>query len=422
VALVTETWLNSRTNLNIVNYDMIHSDSTRLNAGGVAIIINKQLKFHILPQINIVGCDVLLIKLQSNINLTVGVIYVPPKAQLNTNTLSNILIKHSPIVIGGDYNAKHKSWNNFTNNARGIQLYKFINNNDISVIHSNTYSYHAPHRKPSNIDLFLTKDVPYNYTCCTINDLTSNHLPVILKFDRVNIAKTEFTVHKTDWTDFQNRTDKWRIDYAIHSEQTIDSSIIKLQKYILNAYRRSSTYHHPKKKDIFGEADQAAISKLTRLRNYYRRKYQRNGSTRYRILRNVLNKHIKIALIECRNNYWTNKLKMLNTKNNSIWNILKFLYRKRIIPPPLILSNQKTVYDPQQKAKAIAQNFHAVYTSAASLTSPLNPVVSDYINRLEQDIMIPPIISNFLTPYVILNVVNTMSNKAPGQDKTTPQC
>jgi len=96
VALVTETWLNSQINLNIVSYEVIRSDSPRHNAGGVAIIINEQIKFHILPQINIAGCDVLLIKIQSNINLTVGVIYVPPKAQFNINLLSNILTNHSP--------------------------------------------------------------------------------------------------------------------------------------------------------------------------------------------------------------------------------------------------------------------------------------------------------------------------------------
>jgi len=156
VALVTETWLKSRINLNFVNYEIIRSDSPRQKAGGVAIIINKQIKFHILPQINITGCDILLIKIQSNINLTVGVVYAPPNAHLDTNILSNILTNYSPIIIGGDYNAKHKSWNNFTNNARGIQLYKFINNNDISIIHSNTYSHHAPRKKPSNIDIYIT--------------------------------------------------------------------------------------------------------------------------------------------------------------------------------------------------------------------------------------------------------------------------
>jgi len=329
VALVTETWLNSRISLNFVNYEIIRSDSPRQNAGGVAIVINKQINFHILPQINITGCELLLIKIQSNVNLTVGVIYVPPKAQLDTNTLSNLLINYSPIIIGGDYNARHKSWNNFTNNARGIKLYNFINNNDITIIHSSTYSHHMPRSKPSNIDIYLTKDVPYNYVCNTINDLSSNHLPVILKFERINIVKNEITARKTNWTAYRNGTNGWRIDYALHSEKDIDNNISKLQKFILNVYNRSSTRYHPKKSDILGEDDQAALSKLIRLRNYYRRKYQRNGANRSRILRNVLSNHIKAALVECRNKYWNDKLKTLNTKNNSLWIRLNHCIGKR---------------------------------------------------------------------------------------------
>jgi len=70
-----------------------------------------------------------------------------------------------------------------------------------------------------------------------------------------------------------------------------------LQKFILNAYKRFSTYHYPKKRTLVEENDQAAINKLIRLRNYYRRKYQRNGNNRYRF-RNVLNNYIKTALTE----------------------------------------------------------------------------------------------------------------------------
>jgi len=81
VALVTKTWLKPQTKLNLINYDIIRSDSPRNIAGGVAILINTRLKFHILPQIHIAECDISLIKIQSGINLTVGMIYVPPKAQ-----------------------------------------------------------------------------------------------------------------------------------------------------------------------------------------------------------------------------------------------------------------------------------------------------------------------------------------------------
>jgi len=95
---------------------------------------------------------------------------------------------------------------------------------------------------------------------------------MFLKFDRVNIARTEFTLNKMDWSEFQNRTNKWRVDYRQNSEQTIDENITKLQKFILSAYKRSSTYHHPNKRDMVGENDQAAINKLIRLRNYYKRR------------------------------------------------------------------------------------------------------------------------------------------------------
>jgi len=420
VALVTETWLNSQTNLKIVNYEIIRSDSPRIIAGGVAIIIKKQLKFYTLPQIKIAGCDIVLIKIQSNLNMTVGVIYVPPKIQFSFDSIASTLNKYSPIILGGDYNARHTTWNNFSNNTRGVQLYKFVNNNDISLIHSNTYTFKVPRKNASNIDIFITKDIPYNYSCYTINDLSSNHLPVFLKFENVNIAKKNITLDKTDWSEFFNRTDKWRIVYELQNQDSIDDSIEKLQKYILKAFKQSSTYHQNNKRAQMGEKDLAAINNLIRLRNYFRRKYQRTGTNRFRLFRNILNSQIKVFLTEKRNEYWSKKLKTLNVKDKSLWKTLKSISRKNITPPPLILANHEIIYDPQQKAEEIAKNFHSVYSTAASLTSPLNPVVNDYMNSLDRlDDMTPPINLNFLTSYTILNIIKKLSNKAPGQDKIT---
>jgi len=48
IALIMETWLQSRTNLNFLNYDIIRRDSLRVRAGGLAIIINRSIKYHIL--------------------------------------------------------------------------------------------------------------------------------------------------------------------------------------------------------------------------------------------------------------------------------------------------------------------------------------------------------------------------------------
>jgi len=50
-----------------------------------------------------------------------------------------------------------------------------------------------PHIKASNIDIFIIKDISHNNACYLINDLASNHISVILKFDRVNLVKKENT-------------------------------------------------------------------------------------------------------------------------------------------------------------------------------------------------------------------------------------
>jgi len=113
-----------------------------------------------------------------------------------------------------------------------------MRNNDIILIHSNTYTHKISRRNASNIDIFLTKDFSYNSTCYSENDLSSNYLPVILKFDRVNVIKNELVLNKTNWSEFFNKTDRWRVDHRTSNLNSIDRSIETLQKFLLNAFRR----------------------------------------------------------------------------------------------------------------------------------------------------------------------------------------
>jgi len=137
-------------------------------------------------------------------------------------------------------------------------------------------------------------------------------------------------------------------------------------------------------------------------------KILRSGLNRYKLFRNILNNYIKAILIKCRNKHWANKLKILDIKDRSLWKTLKFLQRKRVPSPPFVLSDQTIIYNLIEKAEALAKNFHSVYNHAANLTSPHNPVVDDYIARLDK--MIPPSNINFLTPYLVLNTVKQMPN------------
>jgi len=62
------------------------------------------------------------------------VAYASSSAQIDLDSLNNIFKNYSSIVIDGDFNAKHRSWNNFSNNSRGVQLYNYIQRNDILLI------------------------------------------------------------------------------------------------------------------------------------------------------------------------------------------------------------------------------------------------------------------------------------------------
>jgi len=59
IALITETWLQSNTNLNLNNYNIISCDSPLVIAGGLAIIINRSIKYYTLPFINVQDCKLL---------------------------------------------------------------------------------------------------------------------------------------------------------------------------------------------------------------------------------------------------------------------------------------------------------------------------------------------------------------------------
>ena len=67
------------------------------------------------------------------------------------------------------------------------------------------------------------------------------------------------------------------------------------------------------------------IKKLINQRNYYRHKYQNRHIYEYKQLYNQLNNVIKNAIHEWRNDTWNNKLKKLNTSDNSLWKLIKKL-------------------------------------------------------------------------------------------------
>lgn len=134
--------------------------------------------------------------------------------------------------------------------------------------------------------------------------------------------------YRTDWPKYIKMTNNWSIKHKLNNEAKIDRCILELQKFLLNTHRKSSVSKNCNNNFLNTDPDnEIYLIELIKLGNYYRRRYQKTGFYRAKILRNILTNCIKNKLIDIRNNNWAEKLKIIHTKNNS--GILLNLYKEK---------------------------------------------------------------------------------------------
>ncbi|KOC60027.1 RNA-directed DNA polymerase from mobile element jockey, partial [Habropoda laboriosa] len=131
--------------------------------------------------------------------IIIGAAYLPQQQKLTPQLLDSLTTHGHTFIIGGDINSKHRTWNNPTANTNGNILYNHISNNNYHILHSDTYTHKTPKSRHSNIDIYLT-NLRAQTTCHTIQDLSLNHLPVILTIGNTNVPYTNKLLTHTDWT------------------------------------------------------------------------------------------------------------------------------------------------------------------------------------------------------------------------------
>ncbi|GFX11432.1 RNA-directed DNA polymerase from mobile element jockey [Trichonephila clavipes] len=96
-----------------------------------------------------------------------------------------ILNSGQNIIIAGDLNAAHRTWSNARSNAFGYALRKIVNNkSNVRIVAPHTPTHinasSRPGARDSIIDLAVLKNILFNHDIRVIDDLESDHLPVIL--------------------------------------------------------------------------------------------------------------------------------------------------------------------------------------------------------------------------------------------------
>jgi Exonuclease III len=162
--------------------------------GGTAVLVRANIQHAIIkiPMLQSLQATAISVELEG-FETVIGAVYQSPNKPLVEEDLDKLigLSKSKKFIFGGDLNAKHTDWNSRLVTTRGRTLARHADKNmyAISAPDSPTYYSHRTNVHPDVLDIYLhrmelpVKDVE------TLDELNSDHNPVLLTVDSSMTAK-----------------------------------------------------------------------------------------------------------------------------------------------------------------------------------------------------------------------------------------
>ena len=368
VALVTETWLRPSNYFSITGYRVVRMDRSGGRKGdGVAILIHHSLDFVGMPTAMAPGMEAVFVRLKHPA-LSIGVVYSPSDVYIDQNILNSLARTKPPYIIGGDYNARHTSWNNYSNNRSGRAIFDHAQSNSYRVIYPDNFTFDptSQGQRPSTLDIFLVNHQKA-FECKTTEDIASQHHPVILKPIEDALHPPDWK-RIVDWEAYAVYTGNLELRCSFRSRDEVDSSIRNLTSYLKACLRKASSFEPPQTKNKW-LVDDPNLKAAIQLRRRFRKSLPRTGLPYYRNLIKLLTKEIdqRIRGIRCKD--WENRLTSIKTPDHTFWQTYKILTGTKTAYPPLNHEGHVLSGD-QAKADAFAEAFAAVHDGVRSMWSP----------------------------------------------------
>lgn len=432
IALLNETWLTAQHTLYVPSYTIYRSDRQNAAHGGVAIIIKNNIKHTQIPFINTEIIEQVGIKVYTNTDeLHIFSCYFP--GSTNRDVLRKY--KHDIIKLTthtrksyfliGDFNAKHRLWNNVRANTAGNILYEETSKRNFVIHHPPTPTYYptqARFTQPSTIDIAITNNLHTITQIQSMTALSSDHNPIEFKIEcehTHNNDKYKLRYDLTDWKKFQDHISRNIILSNSQPTNTdeVDSIIRTLTEIITDATSR----HIPKTKYKINTIPFSNdLKQLITHRNSIRRSWQRNQIPQLKLFLKKLNYDIKQKCFSARNKQFSNHVENMNVGVSKFWKITKLLKNKIQKMPPLRDTNtNRRIFSDTEKANAIAQQFHSHHNTTLHFNNPQNEqTVKQSINIVQNTL--PDTSSTFhyhTKPKEIRAIIKSLRlKKAPGID------
>ena len=196
----------------------------------------------------------------------------------------------------------------------------------------------------------------------SIPSLSSDQNPVVCKI-RSNTLKSEqrkvFDYAQANWYHYRTRLDYFLTTRPrILDERDIDRAVHFFTASVLQAAYASIPRRCVRARQIRLPTSLCALLKL---RNFFRRRYQRTRLLLFYGCQSLLNRIIVTKMAEFQNAKWASFLRTLHSNNAPLWKLTRYFKKPMDTIPPFIHHGTQ-LYEAEEKANLLAEHFASIHS------------------------------------------------------------
>ena len=432
ILLVQETFLKpSRRDPKIGNYIMIRNDRTAARLGGTAIYYRRALHCTPLdpPNLTNMEASVCQVSMTGHQSIILASVYLSPKKDLLESDLKSLFSLGDSVILAGDFNCHHTSWNSSRNNTRGLNLHRLSDREDLNFL------IHAPD-KPTRIpdsdrlrpdtrsvlDIALFKNIALQASPSEVlSELDSDHRPVLFQLGPPPPSAAPPT--------------KSIIDYGMLSERlkSLDSNFLSQIPDEIGTVEEALAASQSLSSHLRGAITECtkevpALSTNTLPPELRALKAQRDAQHRLRdsvptrqnrSLLWTLQRRFKRRLRQLRDGQWDDKLRQIEPSHLAHFELARSLKADPVsATPPLIRPDLPPAFEDIDKAECLADSLEAQCSPSTTSVDPTH--LQQVHSELASILSLPPD-GDEIPPTTydeVSRIIKGLKNKkAPGPDQ-----
>ncbi|GFW16037.1 probable RNA-directed DNA polymerase from transposon X-element [Trichonephila clavipes] len=321
----------------------------------------------------------------------------------------------SNCIIAGDYNAAHVSWHNAKSTRFGQALHRLIRDLRGAKLVAPQTATHLQSRQRfgSVIDLAVFKHIPFNHSVRVINDLSSDHYPVILEINLITSIIKNPEQLSTNWFNFKFALNKKPLPTVeLTSNDNIELAISELNQNFTEAFVEASKPKFNNAPKILSPEIKFKIYQRNRLRKFWQRTRCPSIYSQFCTLSREIAKDIQAySRVQ-----WEKHIEALSPDDNTLWRKSSLLRKPFQSIPPLKGALGSIAITPIEKAEVIADSlqvqFEPNHVAGRELFDQrIHDEVTNFINTPHVQEIEPT------TPTEVLSYVQRLKPKIPGLDQ-----